>query len=133
MSCSCCVTPRGELLDGIQKKEQLVVREEEEEEEAFRSITDLSILREKYLSSREQQKLSQVILLGTIPEEHSEAFSFDPVTQGLSPPPVTSDPNPTSSFDLWHVHLDLHCRNLPRVTAASSPETTNSSSSSRSV
>ncbi|KAK1875386.1 putative protein C9orf152 [Dissostichus eleginoides] len=86
MSCFCCVTPSGELLHGIQKKEQLVVREEEEEEqeeEANRSIMDLSLLREKYLSSREQQKLSQVILFRTVPEEHSEAVSFVPVTQGL--------------------------------------------------
>ncbi|KAL3040327.1 hypothetical protein OYC64_011373 [Pagothenia borchgrevinki] len=129
-SCFCFVTPSGELLHGIQKKEQLVVREEEEGE-AIRSIMDLSLLREKYLSSREQQKLSQVILLRTVPEEHSEAVSFVPVTQGLSPPPVTSDPDPTTSFDPWHVHLELHRRNLPRVTAACSPETTSSNGSSR--
>ncbi|XP_033978119.1 uncharacterized protein LOC117475888 isoform X2 [Trematomus bernacchii] len=129
-SCFCCVTPSGELLHGIQKKEQLVVREEEEGE-AIRSIMDLSLLREKYLSSREQQKLSQVILLRTVPEEHSEAVSFVPVTQGLSPPPVTSDPDPTTSFDPWHVHLELHRRNLRHVTTACSPETTSSNGSSR--
>ncbi|KAK1884955.1 putative protein C9orf152 [Dissostichus eleginoides] len=94
MSCFCCVTPSGELLHGIQKKEQLVVREEEEEEqeeEANRSIMDLSLLREKYLSSREQQKLSQVILFRTVPEEHSEAVSFVPVTQASSPETTNSN------------------------------------------
>ncbi|KAK5849538.1 hypothetical protein PBY51_013866 [Eleginops maclovinus] len=133
-SCFCCVTASGELLHGIRKKEPLVSPEEEEEkeeEEAYRSSMDLSLLREKYLSSMEQQKHSQVILYRTVSEELSEAVSFVPVTQGLSPPPVTSDPDPTSTCDPWHVHLELHRRGRPRVTAASTPETTNTNSSSR--
>ncbi|KAF1373363.1 hypothetical protein PFLUV_G00259790 [Perca fluviatilis] len=121
-SCCCCVTPSGELLDGIRKKEQ--------------TMTDMSALRERYRSSTEtQRRHTHVLLLRTVSEELSEAISIVPVTQALrSPwepdgrsPPVTFDPDRPGG-DPWHLHLDLHRRSRPRD---SSPETRHTNSSSR--
>ncbi|XP_029284080.1 uncharacterized protein C9orf152 isoform X1 [Cottoperca gobio] len=141
MSCSrcCCVG----LLDGSRKKERLVRRVEEQEEDSTRNM-DISLLREQYRSTREaQRRHTQVLLFRTVSEELSEAVGIVPVTQGLaspwepdssSPSAVTFDPDPTTGCDPWHVHLDLHLRSRPCVGAqltASSPETTNTNSSSR--
>lgn len=83
-----------------------------------------------------------MLLFRTVSEELSEAVSIIPVTQGLtspwkpsgtSSPSITFDPDP-AAYDPWHVHLDLHRRRCPGVTAqltTSSPETTNTNSSSR--
>ncbi|XP_074484172.1 uncharacterized protein LOC141763614 [Sebastes fasciatus] len=148
-SCCCCVTPSG-----IRKKERLVRWEEEEEEEEeeeqdkeeeqSRRNMDISLLREQYRCTREtQRRRTQVLLFRTVSDELAEAVSIIAVTQGLtspwepnggSPPAVTFDPDPTNGCDPWHVHLDLHRRCRPGVSAqlaASSPETTNTNSSSR--
>ncbi|XP_070787141.1 uncharacterized protein [Enoplosus armatus] len=145
--CCCCVTPSGELLEGIRKKEWLVRKEEEEEagggeEEESRRNMEISLLREQYRCTRDRQKRhTQVLLFRKVSEELSEAVSIIPVTQGLtspwepnssSSPATTFEPDPTT-YDPWHVHLGLHRRSCPRVTAqltASSPETTNTNSSS---
>ncbi|XP_049913315.1 uncharacterized protein LOC126398135 [Epinephelus moara] len=144
-SCCCCVSPSGELLDGVRKKERLMRLQQEEEEEDSRRSMDISLLREQYRCTRETQKRhTQVLLFRTVSEELSEAVSIIPVPQGLtspwepnssSPPPaVTFNPDPTTC-DPWHVHLGLHRHCCLRVTAqqliASSPETTNTNSSSQ--
>ncbi|KAE8279610.1 hypothetical protein D5F01_LYC21733 [Larimichthys crocea] len=129
MSCSCCcwVTPSGEPLEGIRKKERLVGGEEEEEEEEegsrrrrrrqeeeeeqeeeaggqaedSRRNMDISLLREQYRCTRDRQKRhTQVLLFRTVSEELSEAVSIIPVTQGLTSPwePSGSTP-PAISFD----------------------------------
>ncbi|XP_037311257.2 uncharacterized protein C9orf152-like [Pungitius pungitius] len=92
---------------------------------------DVSLLREQYRCSREEQR--RHVLLRTVSEELSEA-----VTQGLAlpweplrglPGGVTFDPDATGCGDPWRAHLDLHF--LPGVTAESSPETTRTDSSFR--
>lgn len=136
MSCCC---PSGE---GIRKKERLVRQEKQEEEEEEsrrrRRSMDVSLLREQYKCSRETQRHTQV-LLRTVSEELSEAVSVVPVTQGLTSPwepnKVTFDPDLATCGDTWRVHLDLHRRGWPGVTArraTPSPEpTTNGNSSFR--
>lgn len=117
-------------------------QQEEEEEESSRNM-DISLLREQYRCTRETQKRhTQVLLFRTVSEELSGAVSIIPVPQGLtspwephssSPPPaVTFNPDPTTC-DPWHVHLGFHRHCCPRVTMqhASSPDTTNTNSSSR--
>lgn len=83
-----------------------------------------------------------MLLFRTVSEELSEAVTIIPVTQGLmspwepnssSPPAVTFDPDPTT-YDPWHLHLDLHrrsCPGFPALLPASSSDTANTSGSSR--
>lgn len=85
-----------------------------------------------------------VVLNPPVSEELSKAVSIIPVTQGLTspwepsgstPPAISFDSDPMT-YDPWHIHLGLHRRCCLGVTAqltASSPETTNTNGSSRSV
>ncbi|XP_034997794.2 uncharacterized protein LOC118098277 isoform X2 [Hippoglossus stenolepis] len=70
-----------------------------------------------------------------VSEELSETVSIVPVTQGLtsSSPAATIVPHLTT-FDPWHVHLDLHRRSCPGITVqlpVFPTETNNINSSSR--
>ncbi|XP_036073365.1 uncharacterized protein LOC112150983 isoform X2 [Oryzias melastigma] len=129
MSCSCCnhLSGREKLLHEIST--------EEEEEEVWRM--DVSDLRQQYRSCRERHQ--EVLLFGTVSEERFEAFSIVPVAQGLTLPwepissfssTITFDCNP-KMYDPWHVHLDLHRRSRPAV-SAQSPVLSRSTPSSKS-
>ncbi|XP_011486950.1 uncharacterized protein LOC101171205 [Oryzias latipes] len=118
MSCSCC-----KLLSGGEKLLHEISTEEEEEEAVWRM--DVFDLRQQYRSCREKRQ--EVLLPGTVSEERFEAFSIVPVAQGLTLPlePISSISS-TANFDCdpkmydpWHVHLDLHRRSRPAVSAQS--------------
>ncbi|RVE59070.1 hypothetical protein OJAV_G00200620 [Oryzias javanicus] len=119
MSCSCCIHLSG----GENLLLHEISTEEEEEEEVWRM--DVSDLRQQYRSCRERHQ--EVLLFGTVSEERFEAFSIVPVAQGLTLPwepisslssTITFDCNP-KMYDPWHVHLDLHRRSRPAVSAQS--------------
>ncbi|XP_008292823.1 uncharacterized protein C9orf152 [Stegastes partitus] len=77
---------------------------------------DVSVLRQRYRSSREAQRSrAQVLLLRTVSED---AVSVVAVAQGLTSPwepNSTPDPDPTCdpTCDPWRAHLDLHRRCCP--------------------
>ncbi|XP_077952586.1 uncharacterized protein LOC144390161 isoform X2 [Gasterosteus aculeatus] len=128
MSCCCCVSPSGGL-EGTRRKERLVGREEEQEEqEQSRRSMDVSLLREQYRCSREEQRH---VLLRTVSEELSEA-----VTQGLAlpwealggMPPVTFDPDPTTCRDPWRLDPG-RCESSPETTRSSFRRSSSSSES----
>ncbi|XP_035812877.2 uncharacterized protein LOC118471576 [Amphiprion ocellaris] len=114
MSCCCCVTPR-QLLDGIQEED--------------RDQMEVSVLRERYRSCRETQRIHpQVLLLQTVSED------VVTVPQGLMllwEPTSTSDLDLT--FDPWHVHLDLHQRCRTGGTRTSTRSSRRSESGDRNV
>ncbi|KAK2859767.1 hypothetical protein Q5P01_004387 [Channa striata] len=137
MSCSCCSCCCS-CCCWTRKKESLLPEEEPagggggggEDEQSWRNM-DVSLLREQYRSSREKQKKRpQVLLFRKVSEELSEAVSIVPVTQGLTPSPltITFDPDPTT-YDPWQIHLDLHrhSRSIVTIQLPVSPPETNSS------